>query len=53
MTIFPYMQRPEVCPCQTCQEWRADQELQRVVRVLDHWKRNVMNKRKTNLRVVK
>jgi len=35
--VPPYFYRPDVCQCQLCVAHRAEQEVQRVVRVLNSW----------------
>lgn len=37
MKPWKWQLRPEVCPCQMCQQWREQQEVERVARVLANW----------------
>lgn len=35
--VWPYMQRKDRCPCELCQEWRRQQEVQRCINIVNNW----------------
>lgn len=39
MNWLPYMNRVETCPCQGCRHLRMMEEQQRMIRVLNLWRR--------------
>jgi hypothetical protein len=45
MYPWPWLQRPENCLCQRCCEWRKQQDMERMIRVLKNWNRKDIHAR--------